>query len=459
MALAVGGIARSVGDFGVSAIVVQRDSLESDFLSAAFSLNLFTFLLMAAAQIAIAPLGSWLMGEPRLTLVMIGLAVAIPFTGVGGFYQALMKRELDFSALVHLGIVSVAVTSVVACTLAFLGAGVWSLVLAQISSAIVLAVIAYRKIGKWIPVSVSASLQHAREIGRFGKYATGNSIISYILYNADYLLIGRMLPTAQLGFYFFAYEKSRLVSVRLLNLVASVSFPAFSRIQNDTQRLLDSYRSITVTGFALIAPISVFLAVHAGVVIPFLFGHQWNDSILVFQILSIAVLINAMSSGVGSVVYAIGRPEIIFNVNRWIVVPLIAAYVLGAHFGGIVGVAVAVVIAKGSASIIKLMVTYRRIQWDAWPIVKPLLGVLAGAFASGIVSTLVYDSLDSFPMWAALILASFAYCAAFLVSQPLVNREGLGIFWRHILGDKSMRVCQRFIPQYVLRTFEFPLGG
>lgn len=456
MAMAVGGSARAVGDFGVSAIVVQRKEMDEDFLSAAFTLNFAVFAAMALVQILIAPVGGLLMNEPRVVGVMLGLAVGVPISGVGSFYQGLIKRSLRFPRLVALSFVTIALNTVVACSLAALGFGVWSLVIAQVVASVGAAFTAQRLVGCWVPFSVQAARRHFSEILSFGKYATGNSLISYLVYNADYLFIGRLLPTQQLGFYYFAYEKSRLVSARFLNLISGIAFPTFSKVSENTERLRSAYRAVTISGFALIAPATVFLAVHAEEVIPFVFGPKWSSSILIFQILSIPVLINALTSGVGSVVYAIGKPEISFNINRWFVAPLIVSYFLGAKFGGILGVAIAVAIVKGSASLTKLMVTFSYLGWKPLPILRPVFLILLGSLSAGGLSMLKIFSATVFPVWLNLVIAWVLFVGFFVISQATTNREGLRVIWGSLLGQSGVVWCTRRVPGLVRQIFAMP---
>lgn len=457
MAMALSGIARAVGDFGVSAFVVQRSELTKPFLDAAFTLNLAVFVAIGLVQILLAPIGAYLMEEPRVASVMVSLATVLPFTGVGSFFQSLLRRELRFAKVVTVNLGKVALMAGTACTLAGLGFGVWSLVLGIAASAVLGALLARVLAGTRPRIDFGAVRLYRQEIVQFGKFATGNSLINYLVNNADYLLVGRLLSTVDLGFYSFAYERSRLVNARVLDLVASVSLPAFSRLKADSERMREAYLKLTLGGFAITTPATVFLAVHAAIVIPLVFGEKWAPAVLPFQILSLHVIFNAATSGGGSVIYAVGRPDVTFRVMRWTVVPLVVAYYLGAEAAGIVGVAIAVVLVKSATSCLFIWTVFRQMEWRAWAILKPLLLVLVGAVVAAAGSSLVVEYLDFVSEWLVLTVAAAVFAFSYAAVERLVNRRGLSLVWRGLLGESGTRWCQDRLPRGLRRLLAIPV--
>jgi len=456
MAVAIGGLARAVGDFGVSALVVQRESLESGFVRAAFTLNLITFVGLAAVQIALAPLGGLVLSDKRVVGIIAVLALAVPLQGLASFFQALLRRDLAFSRIAKLNLVAVVVTSFVACSLALAGLGVWSLVAAQIAAAATMALQAWSVNRIPVGLDLAAARRWLPEILSFGKFATGNSVVNYLVQNMDYLLIGRLLPTAQLGFYYFAFEKSRLLSRRVLDLYSGLALPVFSRLSHDTERVRRAYQTATVAALFLIAPMVSYLAFHARLVIPLVFGEQWLPSVIVFQILSIHVIVNAVTSGIGSVLYAVGRPDISFKIVRWIVLPLGLAYFAGARLAGIVGVALAVAVVKSLFSLIKLGVCFRFLHWKWIPTLRPALAVIVGAIVAGLCSLRSMRLIPSASDWVGLLFGAVSYCLVFGLLQTTVNRSGLTLVWRGVLGSGGLEWCRSTLPTVLRSVLAIP---
>jgi len=453
MAIAVGGLARAVGDFGISALVVQREDLDPGFLRAAFTLNTGLFLSLAVFQVLLAPIGGLILEDSRVVWVIAALALVLPFQGLSSFAQALLRRDLAFSKIAKLNLMAVVVTSIVACSLAVGGFGVWSLVAAQIAAPAVVALLAWRMTTVGVGVDVSAAMRWSREIMGFGRFATGNSLVNYLVHNLDYLLIGRLLLTAQLGFYYFAFEKSRVFSRGVLGLYSNLALPVYSRLNPDREKIRRAYRTATAATVFLIAPTVTFVGVHAGLVIPLIFGEKWRPSVLVFQILSVHVVVNAVTSGIGSVLYAVGRPDISFRIVRWILLPLGIAYLVGARMAGIVGVALAVAIVKSTFSVVKLGVCYRFLNWRWASTLRPALVVILGAATAGVVSLGIMRLLELPNPWALLCMVAAVYGVVFVLSQFGFNRSGLAVIWRGVLGPEGLEWSQRRLPtllRYVL---------
>ena len=458
MAVAVGGLARAVGDFGISTLVVQRRSLGLDFLRAAYTVNLVVFLGLALLQALLAPLGGVVLDDKRVVGVIAALALALPVQGFASFFQALLKRDLAFSRIVKLNLLEVVVASTVACSLAFSGFGVWSLVLSHIVSTAAVAIQARRMTATDVAVDIPAARRWYREIFGFGKFATGNSVINYFVQNIDYLVVGRMLPTAQLGFYYFAFEKSRILSRRVLGLYSSLALPVFSRLNQNTERIRRAYQMATVAVLLLVAPSVSFLAFHARLVIPLVFGEKWWPSVEVFQILSVAVIVNALTSGVGSVLYAVGRPDVSFRVVRWIPLPLGIGVFVGVRAAGILGAAIAVVLVKGTFSLVKLVVCFRFLGWKWRQTLRPALIVVASATVAGLLSLHLTYRMNVSSDWTSLALAGVLFGLVYGISQITVNRPGLDLVWRGALGPGGLAWCQRILPSPVRSLLNIPSG-
>jgi len=71
----------------------------------------------------------------------------------------------------------------------------------------------------------------------YGGTVTLNSVIVYIAYNTDKVLLGRFWGAATLGIYGRAYQLISLPTENLNTTIGQVAFPALSRLQNDPRRL------------------------------------------------------------------------------------------------------------------------------------------------------------------------------------------------------------------------------
>jgi len=167
---------------------------------------------------------------------------------------------------------------VVGVGLAFLGAGVWSLVGASISSTAAQAVWQYAIVRH--PLLPVLRWEPYRDVCGYGARLSGAYLLDYIGGNLDTFTVSRVASTATLGQYTRAYY---LVFQPLSNYVAqaltNVLFPPLSRIQEDLARLRRAYLSVISLGNLMLFPVCAGIAVAAQELVLVILGPQWQPAI------------------------------------------------------------------------------------------------------------------------------------------------------------------------------------
>ena len=120
--------------------------------------------------------------------------------------------------------------------------------------------------------------------------------------------------------------------------VAAVAIPAFSRIQDDPERIARYYlRTINLIMW-MSAPLMGFLLVAAEPVIVITLGDQWRGSAVVFQILAISALTQPLYNSIAWLFVSRGRTDRLLKLGLIISPALVCSFVVGLPFG-ITGVA------------------------------------------------------------------------------------------------------------------------
>src|SRR5206468_2118110 len=71
--------------------------------------------------------------------------------------------------------------------------------------------------------------------------AAGTALLLCLVFNIDYLIVGRLLGAQALAFYALGFRIPELVIISVFNVVSVVAFPLFSQVRQDTTRLLRGY--------------------------------------------------------------------------------------------------------------------------------------------------------------------------------------------------------------------------
>jgi PST family polysaccharide transporter len=229
----------------------------------------------------------------------------------------------------------------VGLVLAFLGFGVWSLVVQKLINPFV-GVIVLWKVSDWRP-GFSISKKHFLELMSFGLNMVGIRILNYINGNLDNILIGYFLGSTLLGFYTIAYKIFEIFMQLLSSVITSVAFPTFSRLQNDPDRMRRVFYQVIRYTSLISFPTFIGMSIIASELIPTFFGPQWDLSIPVLRVLAFIGILHSIFYFHESIVYAIGKPSwrlgmiglnaisniFAFSIAvRWGIIAVAAAYVI-----------------------------------------------------------------------------------------------------------------------------------
>ena len=169
------------------------------------------------------------------------------------------------------------------------------------------------------------------------------NILNFLNVHADDLLIGYFLGPTLLGFYTIAYKLFGVMKDLLTSVTNAVAFPAFSRLQDDPERMRRAFYQVINYTSILAFPAFIGMAIVAPELIPTLFGTQWGLSIPVLQVLTFIGILHSIFYFHDSLIIALGKPSWRLAMMFLNAVTNVIAFVLVVKWG-IVAVAAAYVI-------------------------------------------------------------------------------------------------------------------
>jgi len=196
------------GNFGLQATLVLRPALP---MRAKGTLLTMMWVLGAAIAVGLAaasPLLGDLFEEPELAGVLAAMAATMVFGGPRWFYESLLQLEYEFRPRFAAQIASSAVTAGVSIGLALSGAGVWSLAGGFIAGGLVHTIALIVLAPYRVPLAFDRG--HARNAIKDGSGFVAQGGLQFVQDNADYLVVSRVLGSAQLGYYSMGYRLGEL---------------------------------------------------------------------------------------------------------------------------------------------------------------------------------------------------------------------------------------------------------
>jgi O-antigen/teichoic acid export membrane protein len=318
-------------DFGLSAAAVQRTSITEEQVSTLFWINLLVGGILSVVMLGVAPIIAAFYHEPRLLAVTAVLAAGFLFNAAGVQHAAFLQRQMRFTTIARIDILSLVVTVTVGTGMALQGYGYWALVGTTITPPLV------NTIGLWV-ASAWIPGRPRRGIGlrsmmRFGGTITLNGLIVYVAYNLEKVLLGRYWGAEAIGVYGRAYQLINIPTDNLNAATGDVAFSALSRVQDDPPRLKDYFLKGYSLVLALTLPITILCGLFADDLIWVLLGAQWKDSVVVFRLLAPTILVFALINPLSWLLFSLGMVDRSLKVAMVLAPLVITGYLIGLPYG------------------------------------------------------------------------------------------------------------------------------
>jgi O-antigen/teichoic acid export membrane protein len=306
---------RSFADLGVTAAVIHFQTTSTEQISTLYWLNLTTGLILYLLLLLVNPLIFLLYPEPGLPELLNIVAISLVIAPIGSLFQTLLQKEMSFNVLAKQEIIATSAATLTTIIMAYLGYGVWSLVIGQLLNIGLrtLMLVGY-SIGRY-KISFYFNLSDVTKYINFGVYQMGERGINFLGERIDQLVIGSVLGSGSLGLYNFAYN---LISqpVTLINpILMKVGFPYFAKLQNDKPELKKAYLRILWVLMLINTPLLLGLGAAAKEIIPVVFDPKWLDSVIYIQILVFVSILRTAANPAGSLMLAVGRADLGFKWN------------------------------------------------------------------------------------------------------------------------------------------------
>jgi len=335
---------------------------------------------------------------------------------------SLMRRDMRFKPISIINFVGLLVASTVSIVCAWLGYGVWSLIIAGLVRPLI-TIPGYWWAARWLPV-FTFDREVLQRLGGFGFRVFVNEIIVYVRTQTSNLLISHQLGPMRVGIFNKADSLSEIPTLLISGSAYQTVFRALSSLQDNRDKSHYIFlRSITlVCLYAL--PMYVGLLWLGEAFIVTLYGEQWRAAGLLLQILAITGLFRIIANLSGAVAAARNRlgSEIRIQLESW------AILLAGALFGlqwGFVGVAIGLIpnFIYSCVRLYGLASGILGIGWrELWVALRPVLKMNAVMFivlavTDRILAIAPFESGDAIYLMIMMVAGGAVY-GALLLFRP-----------------------------------------
>nr|WP_313257450.1 MOP flippase family protein [Serratia bockelmannii] len=428
-AMVIIALADTLSDFGISNSIIQKKDISQDELTSLYWFNVgvgflvFLIFFVCGKQIAA------FLNLPGLNKLIELISIAFLFIPHGQQYRALLQKELEFSIIGKVEAISFLLGFLFTVCIAFYYPFAISAIWGYLINAASRTVLFYVHGVKMYKPTLSFSLYKIKGNLKFGAYLTADNLVNFINVNISTVVLAKLLGPIAVGGYNLAYNMTVIPPMKLNPIITRVLFPAFSKIQDDIEKLrLNFYKLLSLVGI-INFPLLLGLMLVSDNFVLFAFGEKWKFIIPTMQVLCVVGLLRSIGNPIGALLMAKARVDISFKFNVFKTVLFLPTLYIGGLYYGVEGVAIGFLIVQ----IVNTFLSY-------FILIKPVLG---NSYREYLLSLLIplkislpmlmsvwlfkffmghYFSLNNtFTLFSSIFIGGFIFVITiFLSSSPLL---------------------------------------
>jgi len=424
---------------GFTRALVHRQGNLEPYLDTAWTVAVFRGLVLAGVLWVAAPFAADFFREEQMTGLLRLLSIHFAINGLVNIGTVFFQKEMRFGYQMAMDVGGSIVGLTAKLLLAYILRDYWAIVLGALIGGFVRVLLSFA-LHSYRP-RFRFNITQAKELTAYGKWIFASSVLWFLVLQGDDLFVGKFMGIAAAGFYQMAFKLSNLPATEISNLVARVTFPAYSLIQHQHARMSEAFLKTIKFVSVFTFPVTGGIIIWAPEGTRLLLGNRWLAIIGVVQVLAISGLFRALTVTTGSVFLSLGRPSLD---TKWqsvrLSVMVVLIYPLTMHFG-LSGAAYCVTLS--------MIVTFSGCCFDVLRLLPIGLTRLLAALCFPLFNTMLtvavvytvkvlWPIVEVVDLLVSVAIAAVVYTFLSFVFDRLFN-FGLFAYAKDIVGDSIKR--------------------
>jgi len=278
---------------GIQAALIQRREEIESYLDTVWTFYCIRGILVFFILYISAPLIAGFFQSSQAIPIIRVVGILPLIAGFKNIGILCFQKELEFNKLFMYEFSATIANLAVSISLAFILHSAWALVWGGVSAAVVRLVLSFA-IHPYRP-KVRLKKDKLCELLGFGKWVSISGTLIFFINQGDDIFVGKMLGVATLGIYQMAFFISSMPTTEITNVIALVTYPAYSKMQHDFKRIRSSYSKVLQVTMALSMPLAGGVFILAADFTKLFMGDKWLPILPAIQILVLAGLIRSIA--------------------------------------------------------------------------------------------------------------------------------------------------------------------
>ena len=409
-----------------NALIQKKDADDLDFSTTLYFSIAFSFVIYLILFFC-APLIATFYDMPQLIPVIRVMGLRLPIAAINSVQQAYVSKTMEFRKFFFSTIGGTLVSAAAGILFAWLGFGVWALVVQYLSNVTIGTIVLCFTSG-WRPKLIY-SQKRMNKMLSFGWKIMFVGVATSVYANLRNLAIGKKFNEVELSYSTKGEQFPNTIAGNINSSISKVLFPVLAENQNDIFAIKSIMRrSITVGNYVLM-PILFGLAVVAEPFVLVLLGDAWAECIPFLQIMCIVYALQPMQTSSMQAMKALGKGTV-YLVSDVIkkIFGIIVLVVTILCFDSVLAIILGALVTEVFAALINIPINKKLIKYtykeQFLDLLRPTLLTAVMCLAAWLVS------LIAMPMPLRLILQVLAGMVAY-VSASIFTRDTT---FKYILG-------------------------
>lgn len=388
-------------DFGVTAYIKAEKQITKEHNQTALGILLISAICLSCVLALTAPLWANYFNEPKLTNVILILAIGYIFIPFGSIPYANLIRNLEVNKTSRVAIISTLVYAITCITFALLGFEHLSMAWANLVNILCNGYL-YHKESNY-QYTTTPRLIHWRKMTQFSIGATSTSLLKTIDKSIPDLMLGKLSTSTNVAYFGKSAATVNLSNTFLSATIHYFALPLLAQLHRNDKDIRPSLLRACSHINILVLPMLIAIGNLGAEIIGVLFGAQWLPSADAIPYLCAIAAIQTFFTLTIPALTAVGRPgvaslpaalELIFKISGilWIYESTLSSFALGLLVGQI------------ACTPIYLYVYYKFLKITPKDLAKTILKVLMVCLACGITSWIAKVEINAVTNNGAIVI-------------------------------------------------------
>lgn len=402
-------------------LAYRKDDVKETF-RAAFWFNIVITIAVLGLFLLAVPFWATFQHEPRIKNISFIVGGIFVFSQLAVIPKAWLSRNLMFDKQVKIQTPFIILIPLGKLFAVFAGLGVYSLIVPTLLLTPIQTLVFYR--ATKLNPGTHLYTERWKEIYHFTKHLIGSGLLRRLADHGDKFILSKFLGLSMLGIYNIAMQMAELFTTQLIMVSNNILSSVLPKYVNDKHKFYNHYISFLKTFSFVLLPFLGIMLLAAKPIILLMYGPQWEAAVLPMQILIVYSALRTVTSSFSIVMNSFHMNKQSFKVNLLFTPVHLIGSAIGAYYGGIVGVALSLVIVRAAFYNWRIKLTMDavekpNVQWykDLYPYFVSITIVVTALL---IATRYIQDTVNSFFPLALIALTGITVILAYNIIVRLV---------------------------------------